>query len=151
MTVHNEITPEVLERLKLDHRLNVGAGWFFWVAGLTLLSSLITLIGNEPFGFIIGLGVTQMIDSLQSSWVALGFDVLAASLFIFLGLKARQAQRSAFMLGILLYGLDSLVFIAVKDYVGLIFHAFVLLGLLGGLQAIHQMQHVSHTDSAYQG
>jgi hypothetical protein len=92
-----------------------------------------------------------MIDSLQIWWIALSFDLLATFLFIFLGLKAKQAQRSAFMLGILLYGLDSVIFIAVQDYVGLIFHAFVLLGFLGGLQAIHQIKHVGHTTSAYPG
>jgi hypothetical protein len=148
--INTEINQDSLERLGLDHRLQVGASWFFWIAALTFISSLVTIIGNQAFGFIIGLGVTQLIDTFALGTSALGIDMMLVGLFLFLGFKARKAEKSAFILGIFLYALDSLVFIALQDYVGLIFHAFVLLGLLGGIQAINQMQHVGHTESAYQ-
>ncbi len=150
-----EVNEATLERLRLDHRLNVGASWFFWIASLTLISSMIANLGNQPFGFIIGLGITQLADNLGNNVVVnLGFDLLLAGLFFFLGRKARKTQGWAFILGIILYGLDSLIFIAVQDYVGLIFHAFVLLGLLGGLQALNQMQSIiseSSSSTAYEG
>ena len=150
-----EVNEATLERLRLDHRLNVGASWFFWIAGLTLISSMIANLGNQSFGFIIGLGITQLADNLGNNVVVtLGFDLLLASLFFFLGRKARQTQGWAFILGIILYALDSLIFIAIQDYVGLIFHAFVLLGLLGGLQALNQMQSIiseSSSSTAYEG
>jgi hypothetical protein len=142
-----EVNEATLERVRLDHRLNVGASWFFWIATLTFISSLVALVSKQSFGFIIGLGITQIIDSLEfsSSFITLGIDTLLASLFLFLGLKARKAQRWPFILGIVLYGLDTLIFLWVKDYVGLIFHAFVILGLLGGLQALNQMNSFSYT------
>ncbi len=144
-----EVNEATLERLRLDHRLNVGASWFFWIAALTFISSFITLVGKQSFGFIIGLGITQLIDNLEfSSITALSIDTLLASLFLFLGLKARKVQRWPFILGIILYGFDTLVFLWIKDYVGLIFHAFVILGLLGGLQAINQMHTFSYVPAS---
>jgi hypothetical protein len=150
-----EVNEATLERVRLDHRLNVGASWFFWISGLTLMSSMIANLGNQSFGFIIGLGITQLVDNLGNNVVVtLSFDLLLASLFFFLGRKARKTRGWAFILGIILYGLDSLIFVAVQDYVGLIFHAFVLLGLLGGLQALNLMQSMTsetNTSTAYEG
>lgn len=106
--------PELMkapERLRLVHRLNIGASWFYWIAGLTFVSSLIAHISKQPFGLIMGLGITQIADALgHNMLMTLSFDTLLAGFFIFLGHHARQAKVWAFHLGILLYGLDTLIF-----------------------------------------
>lgn len=52
---------KIKERLELETRLNSGAGWFYWIAGLSLLNSIIMLSGSDLY-FVIGLGITQIID-----------------------------------------------------------------------------------------
>jgi hypothetical protein len=143
-----EVNEAALERLRLDHRLKVGAGWFFWIAALTFINSIISLNSKQTFSFIVSLGTAQLINTLASYGFGAILFVLVvntflAGLFLVLGVKAKKAQRWAFTLGMILYGLDSLIFLLGKDYVGLLFHVFILLGLLGGLQALHQLQHLS--------
>ena len=46
------------------HRQHIsGAQWFFWVAALSVVNTLIGL-SDSDWSFIIGLGITQMIDGV---------------------------------------------------------------------------------------
>ena len=45
----------------LDQRYKSGARWFFWIAALSLITSLVSFSGGG-FGFFLSLGVTQVID-----------------------------------------------------------------------------------------
>ena len=51
------------ERTKVFHS---GANWFFWIAGLSVVNSLAAFFDVE-WGFIIGLGITQIVDGI--AWV----------------------------------------------------------------------------------
>ena len=42
--------------------LKSGASWFYWIAGLSLINSFIALSGSD-YGFILGLGITRIIDA----------------------------------------------------------------------------------------
>jgi hypothetical protein len=67
---------------------------------------------------------------------ARSFEELAASgLFIGCGLLARKGLAWVFVVGMVLYGLDGLLFLLVGDWFGLAFHVFVLFCLFKGLQA----------------
>jgi hypothetical protein len=154
-----EVNTQTLERIRLDHRLKVGAGWFFWIAALTLVNTAMILINQHSVDFIIALGITQRIDAffillssqmLVSNLCIIITTALCAGLFLFLGVRASQGQRWAFTLGMILYGLDSLFFIFQKDSIGLLFHVFVLLGLLGGLQALHEINSIPDAPSTLQ-
>jgi hypothetical protein len=53
------------ERAGLAQRHKSGANWFYWIAGLSLATSLIAL-GGGSWGFLISLGTTQVIDGLAA-------------------------------------------------------------------------------------
>jgi len=121
-------------------QLRGGASWFFWIAGLSLINSLAALTGSN-WGFVLGLGVTQVIDAIAhqigGAGPAVGFalDLVASGLFIGCGLLARRGLAWVFVVGMVLYGLDGLLFLLVGDWFGLAFHVFVLFCLFKGLQA----------------
>ena len=48
-------------KLKIESKFKSGASWFFWIAGLSIINSIILLAGGQ-WNFIVGLGVTQIID-----------------------------------------------------------------------------------------
>ena len=128
-----QITQEVTEKLKLEGRFKSGAGWFFWIAGLSLINSIIALAGKQ-WGFVIGLGITQLIDAvamqvsdtIAAKIIALIFDLIAAGIFMFFGIFARKKHQWSFIVGMVFYGLDSILMLIVQDWLSFGFHIFAL-------------------------
>jgi MFS family permease len=113
---------------------------------------------REISQLFVGLGTTQPIDAVatglvnsanslsQIKFLGFVFDIVLIGLFFLFGRLARQGRRWPFLLGMILYGLDSLIFLWVQDYLGLGFHAFALFGLYRGLQALEQLKTLSQTN-----
>ena len=133
-------------RHQLEERMKSGAHWFYWIAALSLLTSIISLAGGT-WGFFVSLGVTQFIDALanalvnEGGWggsvkvVAFIFDLVAAGLFALIGFFAAKRHAWVFLAGMALYALDALVFILARHWLGLAFHAFALFSMYGGYKA----------------
>ena len=49
------------ETVALEQRYKSGARWFFWIAGLSVVTSLISFWGGG-YAFFLSLGTTQVID-----------------------------------------------------------------------------------------
>ena len=132
------------EHLRIEKRFKSGANWFFWVAGLSIINSIIMHSGGQ-WGFIIGLGLTQFIDGIGLELareagnlgivITLILDGLAAGIFIAFGAFARKGYNWAFIIGMILYALDGMIFLLAKDYIGAGFHLFALFFMYGGFKA----------------
>lgn len=121
--------------------------WFFWIAGLSLVNSVILLAGGN-WNFVVGLGVTQLIDAVAHQLqdvgsaavvVAAVLDLLAAAVFIALGLFTRRLLFWPFVVGMVLYALDGLLLFSFGDLLGTGFHVFVLLQLFSGAKAVRAL------------
>lgn len=116
-----------------------GANWFYWIAALSVVNSIASATGST-WGFLAGLGTTQMIDGLGATLgsaakpVVLLLDGLVASLFVALGWWASR-KTWVYGTGAVLFALDSLLFLLAKDWLGLAFHGLVLFFLWGGFAA----------------
>lgn len=129
-----------------------GAAWFYWIAGLSLINSVVILMGSQ-WSFLIGLGVTQVIDGValglvmqigeQSATVVKGIafamDVFVACTFVLWGFLAGRLHRWAYVVGMILYAMDGLIFLLVRDYLSLGFHVFALVYLFKGFKACGQL------------
>jgi hypothetical protein len=99
---------------RLTWRMLGGANWFFWIAGLSMLNSILGLLKID-LHFTLGLWATQFFDAWGSKIggpgpvFALIFDVTAVGLLLVVGLLARQGQGWIFVLGLGLYLLDTLL------------------------------------------
>ena len=126
--------------IPLQNSARSGAQWFFWIAGLSIINTISAFSGGS-FGFVIGLGVTQAIDGLAGNGetsgkvIALILNLIAVGIFVFFGVFARRRHAWAFLAGMVLYGLDGLIFLLVKDWIGVGFHAFALWCIWVGFQA----------------
>lgn len=125
-------------------RLKSGASWFYWIAGLSLINSISAFSGST-WRFIVGLGVTQAFDGLAVEFggagkaIVLLLDLLAAGIFILFGVFATKRHQWAFIVGMILFGLDGLIFLLVQDWLGVGFHVFVLYCLFRGLKACREL------------
>ena len=52
---------QLQKNLALERQITNGANWFFWIAGLSLINSVLHLAGVS-ISFLIGLGLTELID-----------------------------------------------------------------------------------------
>ena len=139
----------------LNQRAKAGANNFHWIAGLSVVNSLISAFGGG-ITFVIGLGLTQVVDAfaglfakefVESTLIfkitGLILSILISGVFVFFGLFAGKQQRWAFITGMILYGLDAIILLYFQDWIGFFFHLYFLWGLWNGLQALNQLHKLS--------
>jgi hypothetical protein len=86
--------------------------------------------------------VTQLFQGLgqQSGGALAGAVGLAViGFFAVLGHRAIDGARWAFVVGMVLYALDGVIFLLVQDWLGVGFHAFALTMILRGYLAARRL------------
>jgi CHASE2 domain-containing sensor protein len=94
---------------------------------------------------LISLGVTQIIDGVAEAIsaeggggakvVALVVSLLISAVFVIFGWLANQKMLWAYIVGMVLFGLDGLLSLVAQDWIGVIAHGVVLFFLFRGFQA----------------
>lgn len=137
------------EHIALERRVMASANWFFWIAGLSFINSVI-MLSNGRWSFLAGLGITQIIDALAyqaagelgtgATVIALIMDIMVAGIFVLFGFMARKLQGWAFIVGMVLYGLDGLLFLLAQGWLSIAFHALALYYIYLGLRAHNRLK-----------
>jgi hypothetical protein len=144
-----QITPEIIaaekNKLELESSFRSGARWFYWIAGLSIINTLIIMFKGS-MNFVVGLGITQVIDILGQhfggigSFVALALNLIVFSVFIIIGVLCNKRYAWAFWIGIGLYALDGLVFLLGMDLLAIGFHAFVIFCVYSGYKSLKKLE-----------
>jgi len=129
---------------ELTQRYRSGANWFYWIAALTIITSLIAFFGGG-IRFLISLGLTQFIDAVAAGLatqlggavqvVGLVLDLVVTGVFALFGYLANKKMLWAYVAGMVVFLLDGLLSLAFRDVIGVIAHAVVLFLLFRGFQA----------------
>lgn len=133
----------------LQNTVNSGANWFFWIAGLSLINSMVIFFEGN-WSFAVGLGITQVFDGIALAFVnngagggiklaALLADIVVVLIFIGFGFLGRARHVWAFVAGMALFALDTLILIAAVDILGIIIHGVALFFLFGGMSAARRL------------
>ncbi len=160
-TVSGAASPQLsaaqIEQLQAEDRLGRqfrnGASWFYWIAGLSVINSLIWWLGGG-WTFLAGLAFTQIADAFLSALgqelggnggivagiVALTTSLIVSGVFALFGYLAHQRNTWAFYVGMAIYVLDALIFLAFGDWLSFGFHLFALFGLFRGLRALAKLR-----------
>jgi len=126
-------------------QLKSGASWFYWIAALSLINSVVALTGSD-WRFIFGLGVTQITDAFASEMGAAGksimfvINLIIIGILVLFGYLGAKRQLWAFIVGMVLLALDGIIFLLVRDWLGVAFHAFIIYCLFRGMQACRALQ-----------
>lgn len=134
---------DYIQHAQLTQTYRGGANWFYWIAGLTIVTSIIAFSGGG-WRFLISLGSTQIIDGFAEALstelgtaakvVGLILDLIVTGVFVMFGYLAGKKQLWAYMLGMVVFLLDGLVSLAFQDFIGAIAHAVVLVFMFRGFQ-----------------
>lgn len=128
-----------------------GAKWFYWIAGLSLVNTIILHTGGQ-IQFIVGLAITLIVDVLaseigkQEPQLATGLMAISIAFSIFVSLVACLfgwlSQRRIlwiFGIGMFVYLLDGLLFLLVGDFFSAAFHGYALFSMFQGFNAYRQL------------
>jgi hypothetical protein len=124
-------------------------GWFAAIAVFSIINSLLILFKSSTI-FAIGLGITTVIDGFMSGMLkevsgnaaiiitVIGFviNLCVIGIFVLIWFLARNGSRAAYITGMVLYALDAIIFLLVKDWLGVGLHAFFLYSLFNGYRHI---------------
>ncbi|MBI2682859.1 MAG: hypothetical protein HYX26_06530 [Acidobacteriales bacterium] len=130
--------------MELQRIIKNSANWFYWIAGLSLINTILSLSGAQ-WRFILGLGLTQVVDEVAKNLGGLGpiigfvVDAMALTFFVLMGVFANKHHKWAFILGMIAFLLDGGVSLLAADWIGLIFHAWVLWSLWAGFSKIDEL------------
>lgn len=116
--------------------------WFFWIAGCTLVNVSMTLT-NGNFGLALGVSLVDVFPALLKAFSAPNEVFLISSLclaavfiglFGLLGKFASEGKSWAFIVGMLVFGVDTAICGLLQDWMGLGVHLFALYSLFIGLK-----------------
>ncbi len=136
--------PGAMQLAVAEKRTQTGGDWFFWIAGFSVVNSVLALVGAN-FHFVIGLGTTEVIDSIFSGrggvgrGISLALDILAAAFYVGYGLFARKGAKWAFIVGMVFYALDGALLLFAQDWLSVAFHAYALYRIFQGFQAAQEL------------
>lgn len=142
---------EFRRRMLLMKRAKDGINWFYWVALISVITTIIFVAGGTP-NFFLSLGINQLVIGYTIAvgsgtqvgplmhWVAGAIDLLFAGVFVIFGYRGSRSYRGWIVAGIILYALDGLIFAYLGVWLGVIVHAFVMYNLVRGLRAMDSLK-----------
>ena len=134
----------------LAKRVKMGVSWFYWIAALSLFNSVSALC-NWDFGFYLGLGITQWIDGFANALgpvggiIALVIGLFAAGILVLLGIFSAKGHAWAFIVGLILLGLDTLIvgvsaLVVPSIWIGVGLHVWALISIFTAFKASREMR-----------
>lgn len=126
-----------------------GASWFYWIAGASIVNSVIAFAGGG-IHFVVGLGTNvDCFDLIASGvaeenpqfhWIAkgiaFGFAPLAVGFYCGIGWLANKRWTWIHWIGMVIYLGDALIFLAIGDFMSVAFHGLGLYHLFLGSRRI---------------
>ena len=115
-----------------------GKSQFIWIAGLSLVNSLLTQFGAN-IRFPVGLGLTEFTDAVLlkgfegasiARAAAIVFALLASGIAVLFGYLIGRGSRGVFIAAIVLYGLDTILCLVFQDWFAVAFHGWILFKLI---------------------
>lgn len=135
-------------KLGLEAQFRNGVSWFYWIAALSLINTLVTLFDGS-WNFIAGLGITQVVDwvvydlaeSFSSPIIYIGLliNVVIIVVCFVCGLLAHRKKKWAIILGMVFYSLDTIIFLIFTDYLSIAFHVYAIYCIFKGYKAINEL------------
>ena len=142
------VTPEMKQlavKMAIEARLKAASSWFYWIAALSLINSIVVLAGGK-MRFIIGMGVTEIVDALAKQAGGIGLaaglviNIFVAAVCAAFGVLGMRRKAWALWLGMALYTLDGLLLLLFQDWLSVAFHAYALYRIYQGLPAIKLLE-----------
>ncbi len=135
-----------LEREEIQHKIKKAANWFYWIAALSIINSILNFDTPSNIGFRGGLGVCLLVDAAimdiygSYNYYATIINVIISLVIAFIGYQARKANKTAFIIGLNFYALDAILFFYFNLWMSFAFHILFLYLIYKGIPAINELK-----------
>ena len=149
---HFQMESEVRE---LFVRGKNGAAWFYWIAVLSLINTVVAVSGGGIM-FALGLDITMITDTIATEValkpggnmivliVALVFDAIMLGLLVLCGRLSQRRMLFVYALGMGLYLLDGILSLMLGSVVSIAIHGYALWSMWSGFAAYRQLNALEH-------
>jgi len=120
----------------MDPAVLRSANWFFYIAALSLVSSFVAMSSGVSLQFGTGLGISRAIDAGFGGLTALIMNLMIAGVLAAFGYFARQGQKWAFLVGMILYAGDGVLLVMDSQIRGIVLHGLVLFFIFRGFSQL---------------
>ncbi len=137
---------EYSEREEIQQKIKKAANWFYWIAALSIINSILNFDTPSKTSFIAGLGICQVVDEVimemfgSYNYYATIINIIISLAIAFIGYKARNGNKIAFIIGLNLYALDGILFFYFNIWINFGFHILVLFFVYQGIPAINELK-----------
>ena len=132
----------------LRKQVKTGANWLYFIAGLSLVNvAVFHFRGNVRF--VVGLGYTTVLGILGEVFrdvlgpgatvVVVTMQVGISVVFAMFGVFAGKGHAWALVVGMLLYGADTFLFVVEEYWLSVGFHVLALVFMFRGLRACREL------------
>ena len=123
-----------------DPVVGSAARWFWWIAGLSLVNTVLFYSGSNS-SFVVGLGMTTITAVVLDARIALALGIIAVIIgfYVLMGWYAQRGAAWAFYLGLGLYVLDALVYVKLQDWMSVAFHAYAIFCIARGMMRLREI------------
>jgi hypothetical protein len=96
-----------VRRIDTSVQVRKAGALFYYIAAISLINTLLALV-SAKYAMAMGLGTMRAFDASSQAQITavLVTNALIAGIFFAIGMFARKGSSVAFLIGILLYGLD---------------------------------------------
>lgn len=131
-----QFTPAAASDPELDQRIRSGASWFYWVAALSLINTVLRFT-NVGIGFAVGLGFTSVTDRMFHSApaVAVAISAVCSGVIALFGWFAIKRHAWAFIVGLLVLLFDTLICVRDEAWISVAFHAWAIASIFMAFRA----------------
>ena len=123
-----------------DPVVRSAARWFWWIAGLSAVNSVLFHAGSDV-NFVVGLGMATIASMMFAKVLPLAIVVTAGivGFYVLMGWLAQQGRLWAFYLGLALYLVDAAIYVVFQDWMSVGFHALAAYFIIQGIRRVHAL------------
>jgi hypothetical protein len=123
-----------------DPIVQSAARWFWWIAGLSLVNTVLFHSGSST-NFVIGLAMTTLASAAfaNNMPVAIGLAGITIGFYFLVGLYAQRSKLWAFYLGLAVYVLDGLIYVLFQDWMSVAFHGLAAFFIFKGIARVREL------------
>jgi hypothetical protein len=132
------------QKAVVERQLRASASWFFWIPLLSVINSILFVLGFRTHLFF-SLGITSSLDTFgqgeprSERLVLLGIGLIVSAMLAVIGYLGKRGLKWAFVTAMALYVLDIGCLVLQQNYLMMIFHIVALYFMYPGLQACSNM------------
>lgn len=125
--------PPASQEVPVSPAVQSAGRWFYWIVGLSVINTIMSMSGSNT-SFVMGLAMTAVSDALFSDTKVVAFviDAIVLAFFAFVGMQAVRGRLWAFYLGVVVYAIDALIYLAFGDWMPVAFHGLALFFIARG-------------------